>query len=220
MKRDIDDYRKRLLIIVSCLFIGIISMTLVYAALATTLNITGRADVTASSFRVEISRASDEEMREFVDGDDLVKIDGNFAFYGDAKVIHRGEISSSGVKNIDLSVVKPGDAVGGVFKITNTGSLPVIYTGVNLFELNYSSLSNNSSDIEWARNNVSLGYDVSDKEDTLEENEVICPGESFYVLLFLEVNSDASTLPSDGLELTNFGMDLSFGQADSNSCNN
>ena len=195
MKRDIEDYRKRLLIIVSCLFIGIISMTLVYAALATTLNITGR-------------------------GDDLVKIDGNFALYGDAKVIHRGEISSSGVKNIDLSVVKPGDAVGGVFKITNTGSLPVIYTGVNLFELNYSSLSNNSSDLEWARNNVSLGYDVSDKEDTLEENEVICPGESFYALLFLEVNSDASTLPSDGLELTNFGMELSFRQADSNSCNN
>ena len=218
MKRDIEDYKKRLLIIVSCLFIGIISMTLVYAALATTLNITGKTEITASSFRVEISRASDEEMREFADGDDLVKIDGNFAVYGDAKVIHRGDISSSGVKNIDLSVVKPGDEIVGVFKITNTGSLPVIYTGVNLFELNYSSLSNNSSDIEWARNNVSIGFDFNYRDTVLEENDVICSGESVFVLLILEVDQEATTLPSGSVELSNFGIDLSFGQADSSSC--
>ena len=131
IKKDIEDYRKKLLIIVSCLFIGIISMTLVYAALSTTLNITGTADVTASSFRVEISRASDEEMREFVDGDDSVKIDGNFAFYGDAKLINSGDVDGDSVKNIKISVTKPNDAIGGIYKITNTGSIPVEYSSIH-----------------------------------------------------------------------------------------
>lgn len=218
MKKDIEDYRKKLLIIVSCLFIGIISMTLVYAALSTTLNITGTADVTASSFRVEISRASDEEMREFVDGDDSVKIDGNFAFYGDAKLINSGDVDGDSVKNIKISVTKPNDAIGGIYKITNTGSIPVEYSSIHFYKVKFTSNSNSSEDENWAEENIIYDYEIAKDDNDFVEGDVLCPGESIFTLIFLGINEDATTIPSDSIEISNFGMDLTFVQADANVC--
>lgn len=216
MKKDIEDYRKRLLIIVSCLFIGIISMTLVYAALSTTLNITGTADVTASSFDVTIEKATDEEMTEL--GQDGDAVDENFIIFGDAKLINSGDVDGDSVKNIKISVTKPNDTIGGIYKITNTGSIPVEYSSVDFYKVKFTSNSNSSEDENWAEENIIYDYQISKDDDDFVEGDVLCPGESIFTLIFLGIDEDATSIPSDSIEISNFGMDLTFVQADANVC--
>lgn len=216
MKKDIEDYRKKLLIIVSCLFIGIISMTLVYAALSTTLNITGTADVTASSFDVTIEKATAEEMEKYKD--DLGVISDNFAIYGDAKLINSGDVDGDSVKNIKISVTKPNDAIGGIYKITNTGSIPVEYSSIDFYKVKFTSNSNSSEDENWAEENIIYDYEIAKDDNDFVEGDVLCPGESIFTLIFLGINEDATTIPSDSIEISNFGMDLTFVQADANVC--
>lgn len=216
MKKDIEDYRKRLLIIVSCLFIGIISMTLVYAALSTTLNITGTADVTASSFDVTIEKATDEEMTELGQDGDI--INENFIIFGDAKLINSGDVDGDSVKNIKISVTKPNDAIGGIYKITNTGSIPVEYSSIDFYKVKFTSNSNSSEDENWAEENIIYDYEIARGENNFVEGDVLCPGESIFVLIFLGINEDATSIPSDSIEISNFGMDLTFVQADANVC--
>lgn len=216
MKKDIEDYRKRLLIIVSCLFIGIISMTLVYAALSTTLNITGTADVTASSFDVTIEKATDEEMTEL--GQDGDVVDENFIIFGDAKLINSGDVDGDSVKNIKISVTKPDDAIGGIYKITNTGSIPVEYSSIDFYKVKFTSSSNSSEDENWAEENIIYNYQISKDGNDFVEGDVLCPGESIFVLIFLGIDEDATSIPSDSIEISNFGMDLTFVQADANVC--
>lgn len=216
MKKDIEDYRKRLLIIVSCLFIGIISMTLVYAALSTTLNITGTADVTASSFDVTIEKATDEEMTEL--GQDGDVVDENFIIFGDAKLINSGDVDGDSVKNIKISVTKPNDAIGGIYKITNTGSIPVEYSSIDFYKVKFTSSSNSSEDENWAEENIIYDYQISKDDDDFVEGDVLCPGESIFTLIFLGIDEDATSIPSDSIEISNFGMDLTFVQADANVC--
>ena len=216
MKKDIEDYRKRLLIIVSCLFIGIISMTLVYAALSTTLNITGTADVTESSFDVTIEKATDEEMTEL--GQDGDVVDENFIIFGDAKLINSGDVDGDSVKNIKISVTKPNDAIGGIYKITNTGSIPVEYSSIDFYKVKFTSSSNSSEDENWAEENIIYDYQISKDDDDFVEGDVLCPGESIFTLIFLGIDEDATSIPSDSIEISNFGMDLTFVQADANVC--
>lgn len=216
MKKDIEDYRKKLLIIVSCLFIGIISMTLVYAALSTTLNITGTADVTASSFDVTIEKATDEEMTEL--GQDGDVVDENFIIYGDAKLINSGDVDGDSVKNIKISVTKPNDAIGGIYKITNTGSIPVEYSSIDFYKVKFTSNSSSSEDENWAEENIIYDYEIAKDDNVFVEGDVLCPGESIFVLIFLGIDEDATSIPSDSIEISNFGMDLTFVQADANVC--
>lgn len=216
MKKDIEDYRKRLLIIVSCLFIGIISMTLVYAALSTTLNITGTADVTASSFDVTIEKATAEEMEKYKD--DLGVISDNFVMYGDAKLINSGDVDGDSVKNIKISVTKPNDAIGGIYKITNTGSIPVEYSSIDFYKVKFTSNSNSSEDENWAEENIIYDYEIAKDSNDFVEGDVLCPGESIFSLIFLGIDEDTTSIPSDSIEISNFGMDLTFVQADANVC--
>ena len=137
-----------------------------------------------------------------------------FLLFGDASLISSGNIYGTSVSGINVSILKPGYGFAGLYKITNTGSLPAKIQSASLRNINYTSLINNTADIEWARNNMTYEFEIgADDIDSLEEY-VMCPGSSINVGIMLLINESAKTIPSGSIELDNIGVDVSFVQAD------
>ena len=212
--KKIFQKRKNLYLILALSIVSVYSLTIAYAALNAVLTISGNAEISGSSWSFSILKFTREEIENL--GDENAVVDENFLLFGDADLISSGTIYSNGVSGIDVSLSKPGDGFAGAYKVVNTGSIPAKIQDVSLRDASYNSLVNSASDVEWARNNIRYYYEIND--EGLIDN-VICPGDSVDVAIFLLINEESTTIPSDAVEISNIGLNLSFAQADTNKCN-
>ena len=127
--------------------ISITTMTLAYAALSTTLNITGTAEFKEASWGLKIEERSIPEY--FIEG---YTPNGNAALYGDATLLSKPTISGTSINNFRVQFIKPGDWVDMVYNVTNIGNLPAILTSFAYAEPEFSSATNNQDDILLAEN--------------------------------------------------------------------
>lgn len=216
MKEEKKD-RKKLFSILFLILIGVLSVSIVYAALSTTLLISGTAEVQSASWGVTVeAMPADEYYGSAVSQIPYYK--DNFIWSGYSEILDYGEINGTTISNINISVTAPGDFVGGLYKVTNTGSIPMVFDSYDIFDLVITSDSGNQSDVEWGYTNVVSNLEVvRDEETSVEIGDVICPGDYFYFALEIGIE-DVDSIPSDSLNISNWGSNLVFVQGGSNLC--
>jgi len=221
MKRKKVDRRKLIYTFVFFIFC-IFGLTVAYAALSTTLNISGNAEVSSSEWGLKVEKISFSDLPS----DELCSIytcDDYMAYTSGVKIISEPIIDGTTLRDYEISVTKPGDMSVFSYKVTNIGSIPVVYESFTNKIPSITSSIGSSSDVEWARNNISFPYEGSsyingefgDRDIVL--GDVICPGDS--VVLFMGVMvDDVDSIPSASVTLSNLGFDMNFVQGESNLC--
>ena len=93
------------------MIISVFTLTIAYAVLSTTLNITGSAEISGSSWNITVNKydfSSDFTEDEINDG---WKYYYNGFAVGDAELIKEPTISGTTISNMQISFTKPGDLI-------------------------------------------------------------------------------------------------------------
>jgi hypothetical protein len=204
----------------------VFGLTVAYAALSTTLNISGSAIINQSSWSFLIEEYSFSDYYNdmgFNDACIYIECKDNYMFAGNAKISQKPSVNGTSITNASIEVSVPGEGVGFLYKFTNNGTIPAKLESINQYTPTYTSLNNNSNDIVWSQNN--FGYDFSlffltpDTDfNYLNVGDVICPGETSYFGVEFGVDDDATTVPSGAITISNLGVDYNFVQADMSVC--
>ena len=222
-KRRIN--KRILYIILSIIIISVFTLTIAYAVLSTSLNITGSAEISGSSWgltisEVDITNVLPEYMTNYYSNNGA-KIQGNEIVFGDAQIIKKPTIIETSSTDGSYSLTKPGDGVFLSYVLTNNGSIPAKLDLADYIEPNITSSTNNTVDIEWVNENLSGGILIFKSimdDDYFTEGNILCPGNSIHLLIILGINENATSVPSSTLTIENIGMILNFVQADQNEC--
>lgn len=209
---------KNLLMIFSILLVGVLSLTIVYAALATTLNISGSGSVNAADWSFELKKM--ENICPSLSGmPDEIKCDDFYIHTDGATLESSGVIDGTSIKDISISLTKPGDGIQIAYEITNTGSVPAVFSSNTYSEGVFQSSTNNESDIELIKNN--FGYEsmlgILGEKD-IYTGDVLCPGESWLVAAGFVLNSDMESVVSSKITISNLGTEFVFTQGDDSLC--
>ena len=227
--------RKILYIILCLVVVSIASITLAYAALSSALNISGSTEVTGSTWNITIGKVNlNERYPNSIWTNGTYPIDtrheDNALVYQTAKMISAGVISNNSVNNMQFSVAKPGDGVAIVYEVTNNGTIPAIFESGMGNQKSITSATNNTTDIELIANYfeesavlvptkcISADGWTIDNCNALEIGDVLCPGETAYLLFFYEFENSATAVPSSNVTISNLGATLNFVQADKSTC--
>ena len=207
--------KKYLYLILGVVVICICGLTIVYAALSVTLNIMGNAQINSANWGIEIKEyeMTSSDISSVINEGSIV-LDNNMVGYGSAALIKPATISGTIVSGLEVSVMKPGDALMGLYEVTNIGSIPMKIVSIERYTPNIVSLNNNTSDIEWVENN--LFFDAV--MDGTVVCSIYCPGKGDVLLFFVHIPSEVSTLPSGAVTLSNLGVKINFEQADISEC--
>lgn len=197
--------RKHLYIILIALVILVASISLAYAALSSTLSISGSVDVVASSWDVHfeneqfVSTISSDNLYDykvqplgFVDEICDISINDCVEIISDTEFLF-------GTRNVS----KPGDAKGVKFDVVNSGSIDAKLSNYTLKGLS-------------SEQDVYLNYYVIHADGTqLATNELLKAGERTSMKLILEFdpNVTGSQLPTSKQELS-LSFVMNYVQAD------
>lgn len=218
-RRKID--RKQL--IYTFLFFGfcVFGLTVAYAALSTTLNINGSAQVNSSEWDIVMEKYS---LKDFLgDSYDSICSNGNvcndnYLLVGNLSIIKSPILTNTSIKDFSFSASIPGDGIMYLYKVINNGTIPAKLDAINYLTPTYTG---SDSDIEWLMNNTavlaSLGSDV-DEEDSMQEGEILCPGQFRILSVGFVIDDNATTIPSGSVTISNAGVDYVFTQTELNSC--
>lgn len=216
-RRKID--RKQL--IYTFLFFGfcVFGLTVAYAALSTTLIISGSASVNSSEWDIVIEKSSMKEL--FGDSveciGDFTCID-NYFYKGNLTIIKSPVVTNTTIKDFSFSASIPDDGIMYLYKVVNKGTIPAKLESIDYLTPTYTG---SESDIEWAKNNAvvvtSLGSNT-DEEDLMQEGEILCPGQFGFLSVGFFIDEFATTLPSGSVTISNAGVDYVFTQIELNSC--
>ena len=195
----------------------VFGLTVVYAALSTTLNISGSASVNSGTFGLEITK-KDLNNSSVCDSDEVSCYD-NFMLHGNAKLVSAPVISGTTIKDFNFSVEIPGDYVYGMFNVTNNGSIPMKYTGNSMGDnIVITALDGSAPDYDWLEN-LMMGAEVTYPwGDPVSVDTIICPGETWGILMGMVIDEDATTLPNGGLLISNIKIEHFFEQTNMNAC--
>ena len=208
--------RKKLIVVFFIYLVSIISLSVVYAALSTTLRISGSSEVVGSSWNITLKESDlwfipDDFILPF----DNFNVNGGSIAVGDGKIISKPTISGTNLNNYSVSVTKPGDAAVLYYDVINNGTIPAVLNDIVYSELSFGMA--NSSDIEWVQQNV-IPY-VGDfvafpASPGLEIGEVLCPGQTMAIIVGIEMPSDVTSLPTDAVTISNINTTIEFVQGD------
>lgn len=205
------------------IFVTIVAMSVVYAALSSKLLIDGSAEIPNSSFDLKVEKLvfSDEYGDGFLDEcSNLGYVcDDNYFVKGKGEIIDEPDISGTSIGNFELSVQLPGDIVAIGYKITNDGTIPMKLLDIIENEFQITSLNNSSEDIAWANDNVQFVVMAEETDGTdININDILCPGETWQLTLGVQIDSSVTSIPSGALELSNVGAKYDFVQTDQYLC--
>lgn len=205
-------------------FVTIIAMSVVYAALSSKLLIDGSAEIPNSSFGLKVEKADFAE----VGGDDFLAVcsqngytcGDNYMIKGNAQLINEPTISGTSINDYKVSFHLPGDMIGISYKVTNVGSIPVKLIDIIQNDFEYTSLSNVSSDVQWAIDNVIYDYAIESfsEDSNLNINDIVCPGEEVYFSFMIGIKDTATTISSSVIEISDINIAFDFVQTDQYLC--
>ena len=220
--------RKQLLHIFVFSIFCVLGLTVVYAALSTSLNISGSANVNQSSWGITIEKTSLSQFYIESYGADYCSIlenvncVDNYALIGNGSILQLPTLTSTSIKNFSIGLSLPDDRVGFLYKITNNGTIPAILESISEYVPSYTSTNNNDNDILWAQNNFAYLFEVFDVDskqlEILSEGEILCPGETKYFQILFEIPEETTTVPTGSVTISNLGVDYNFVQADMSAC--
>lgn len=213
MRKTIN--KKYLYLILGVVVMCICGLTIVYAALSVTLNIMGNAQINSASWGIEIKEyeMTSSDISGVINEGGIV-LDNNMVGFGSAALIKPATISGTTVSGLEVSVMKPGDTLMGLYEVTNIGSIPMKIVSIERYTPNIVSLNNNTSDIEWVENNLLFDTGM----DSTGVGSIYCPGKGDDLLFIVQIPSEVSTLPSGAVTLSNLGIKINFEQVDTSEC--
>ena len=204
--------------------ISITTMTLAYAALSTTLTITGTAEFKEASFGISIEEIDADVYWESQWGGTT---NGNIVTYGDAQLITKPTITGTSINNYRISLRKPSDSIYLIYKVTNVGNIPVMLESISYSDPIFTSSTNNTDDIKLMQDNFSYEYNLY---ELIQEGDywyegyyfnpgyILCPGKSLAFELWNGYDYDATQIPSNNITISNLSAQFNFTAADNNVC--
>lgn len=177
-----QDSKRFLMIVFGILLISVLGLGIAYAALTATLNIVGSAKVTSADWDISIENVS-------------------IVTEGSAVVVKQPTIDKTEIKDFNVSLTKPGDAVFITFYVTNNGSIDAKFVNSSIFEGNYGSYR------DYILNNFRIGL-------TTPEDLDLASGESRMFMYEISWDYGSNTLPGNTapIELTNLGATILYEQ--------
>lgn len=215
-KRKIN--RKHLIHTFAFALFCVFGLTVAYAALSTTLNISGSASVNSSNWSFLVKETATSVIESQV-GDSyggLVK--DNYIYYGNANLTTKGTISGTSITNIGYSFTTPGDELCVFYDFTNTGTIPAILSSYNISTPTIISSTNSSDDVAWGKSNFAFYPGMVKDGTVMDVGSYLCPEETATVMICGVVDSRATTVSSSTLTVSNLNADFVFTQAELTSC--
>lgn len=206
------------------LIISLITMSLAYAALSTTLTIRGTTRFDDVTWNITIT-----ELTEKTDWNYTGNIDGNVYYKGDAKVIKKPTINGTNITDYKVSLVKPGDEIYLLYKITNNGNVPAILEDIYWGDPIFSSDTNNEQDITLLKKKFDWDYDlyrITKNGDIWEYDDrdfgsgsILCPGETLELDVYNSFSSTATSVSSSNITISNVDASFYFVAMEDDVCN-
>lgn len=153
--------RSSLLMACGALLVSVITLTIAYAVLSTTLTIKGSAKINSATWNINITAGED------------------FTTYGNAKFGYP-TIKSTTISDMKVDLYQPGDGVKFPFTVRNDGSLDG-----KLKEISKGTISCSSTNMTNAQKvceNISYTIKYEDGSEILEGDVIKSGGVQFFVL--------------------------------------
>lgn len=184
---------------VTLLVVALLSLSVAFAALSTTLTINGSA---------------------LVDPD---KWDVHFANLGEAKITGIASITSDATLTDDTSITgfdvvlrAPGDSVSYTFDVVNGGGVDAKITDIIKATPVFSATTTDESKIDADTTIVSdnLVYTLiyTDTKEAVAINDTLNAKETKNLTLKVAYSEDATSLPSSNVEISGLDIDIVYGQ--------
>ena len=115
-----QESKKFLMIVLGVLLLSVFGLSIAYAILSVTLNINGNAKVTSADWDIAIENVS-------------------IVTEGSAAVLKEPVVSGNEIKDFNVSLTKPGDAIFITFYVANNGSIDAKFVNSTLHSIDYGS---------------------------------------------------------------------------------
>lgn len=153
--------RSSLLMACGALLVSVITLTIAYAVLSTTLTIKGSAKINSATWNINITAGED------------------FTTYGNAKFGYP-TIKSTTISDMKVDLYQPGDGVKFPFTVRNDGSLDGKLKEVKKGTISCSSTNNYNA--QKVCENITYTIKYEDGSEILEGDVINSGGVQFFVL--------------------------------------
>ena len=177
-----QESKKFLMIVLGVLLLSVFGLSIAYAILNVTLNINGSAKVTSADWDISIDNVS-------------------IVTEGSASVIKEPVVDGTEIKDFNVSLTKPGDAIFITFYVTNNGSIDAKFVNSTLHTVDYGIYK------DYMLNYFRIGL-------TTPEEVNLDAGESRMFMYEISWDSMANTLPGNTapIEINNLGATILYEQ--------
>ena len=176
--------RKLLIIASVALLVSVITLTVAYAVLSTTLTIKGSAKINSATWNININAGKD------------------FVTYGNAKFGYP-TIESTTITDMKVDLYAPGDGVKFPFTVRNDGTLDAKLKEISKSALNCTGT--NMAEAQKICENITYTIKYEDGDEILEGDVLISGGVQFFVLEIMynkNANFTASSIVNiEGIDL-------------------
>lgn len=185
-----DKNREVKIIAVVALLVAVVGLSVAYAALSTTLEISGSATINSASW-------------------DVGFVKGSHTTTGGATFVEP-TVSSTSITGYSAKLTMPGDSVTYNFKITNQGSIPATLGTVNI-----GSISCTGTDsAEAAATCANLTYSVTYADGTaIKVGDSLAVGATKDAKITITFNAGATTVPTNPVTVNGMDVTLIYNQA-------
>lgn len=177
-----QESKKFLMIVLGVLLLSVFGLSIAYAILNVTLNIGGSAKVTSADWDISIENVS-------------IVTDGS------ASVLKQPVVDGTDIKDFNVSLTKPGDAIYITFYVTNNGSIDAKFVNSTLHTVDYGVYK------DYMLTYFKVGL-------TTPEEVNLASGESRMFMYEISWDSMADTLPGNSapIEINNLGATILYEQ--------
>lgn len=177
-----QESKKFLMIVLGVLLLSVFGLSIAYAILNVTLNISGSAKVTSADWDISIENVS-------------------IVTEGSASVLKQPVIDDTEIKDFNVSLTKPGDAIYITFYVTNNGSIDAKFVNSTLHTVDYGVYK------DYMMTYFKVGL-------TTPEEVNLASGESRMFMYEISWDSMADTLPGNNapIEINNLGATILYEQ--------
>lgn len=177
-----QESKKFLMIVLGVLLLSVFGLSIAYAILNVTLNISGSAKVTSADWDISIENVS-------------------IVTEGSASVLKQPVIDGTEIKDFNVSLTKPGDAIYITFYVTNNGSIDAKFVNSTLHTVDYGVYK------DYMLTYFRVGL-------TTPEEVNLTSGESRMFMYEISWDSMADTLPGNTapIEINNLGATILYEQ--------
>ena len=177
-----QESKKFLMIVLGVLLLSVFGLSIAYAILNVTLNIGGSAKVTSADWDISIDNVS-------------IVTDGS------ASVLKQPVVDGTEIKDFNVSLTKPGDAIYITFYVTNNGSIDAKFVNSTLHTVDYGVYK------DYMLTYFKVGL-------TTPEEVNLASGESRMFMYEISWDSMADTLPGNAapIEINNLGATILYEQ--------